>query len=104
DLTQMTQGSNALSDFKSTLDRKFDLIFPPPVYDADIRQAYKGGFTYVNPKYQGRNIGHGVVYDKNSMYPSMMKFKPLPYDVGEHFEGKYIEDEFYPLYIQAFSC
>lgn len=103
-LKKMTQGSNALADFKSTLNRKFERIFPPPEYDSDIRQAYKGGFTYVNPKYQGLNIGKGVVYDKNSMYPSMMKFKPLPYDRGERFTGKYENDEFYPLYIQAFSC
>lgn len=103
-LTKMTQGSNALADFKASLPRKFERIFPPPEYDADIRQAYKGGFTYVNPKFQGRNIGKGVVYDKNSMYPSMMKYKPLPYDEGIHFDGAYIEDEFYPLYIQAFSC
>ena len=103
-LTKMTQGSNALADFKRTLNRKFERVFPPPVYDSDIRQAYKGGFTYVNPKFQGMNIGKGVVYDKNSMYPSMMKFKPLPYDVGEHFDGQYQPDEFYPLYIQAFSC
>lgn len=101
-LTRITQGSNALYDFKRTLPRKFEKIFPPPKYDKDIRQAYKGGFTYCNPLYQGKNIKEGIVLDKNSMYPSVMRFEKLPFGEGIFYEGKYIQDDLYPLYIQMF--
>lgn len=45
DLTKMTQGSNALSDFKDILSlNKFNHLFKPLNYeiDRDIRQSYKG--------------------------------------------------------------
>lgn len=52
-LTKMTQGSNALYDYKKILGKKrFERDFPIPDYDHDIRQSYKGGFTYVNPRFQ----------------------------------------------------
>lgn len=53
-LDQMTQGSNALHDFKTTLPRKFEKIFPPQTCDEEIRGAYKGGFTYVNPRFPSK--------------------------------------------------
>lgn len=102
-LTKITQGSNALYDFKNTLPRKFEKIFPPPKYDSDIRQAYRGGFTYVNPMYQNINIGEGIVLDKNSMYPSVMRNEVLPYGEGIFFAGKYEHDPIYPLYIQQIT-
>lgn len=50
-LTKMTQGSNALFDYKRTVGEKnFEHWFPVPDYDKDVRQSYKGGFTYVDPK------------------------------------------------------
>lgn len=52
-LTKITQGSNALYDYKHTVGvKRFDHWFPPPVYDADIRLSYKGGWTYLNPRFQ----------------------------------------------------
>lgn len=45
DLTKMTQGSNALNDFKEILGkRKFNHFFPELDYevDKDLRKAYKG--------------------------------------------------------------
>ena len=45
DLTKMTQGSNALNDFKEILTKsKFNHYFPPLDYsvDKDLRKAYKG--------------------------------------------------------------
>lgn len=52
-LNKMTQGSNALADYKATVGTKFfDKWFPIPDYDYDIRQSYKGGFTYLNPRFQ----------------------------------------------------
>lgn len=103
-LDRITQGSNALYDFKKSLPRDFDKIFPPQDCDSELRRAYKGGFTYASPLFQGKNIGKGSVYDKNSMYPSMMKYKMMPYGDAVHYDGEYRKDSLYPLYIQKISC
>lgn len=73
-LTYMTAGSDGLHDFKKThSNRKFDRMFPQLNYivDHDMRQAYKGGFTYLNPLYKEKDVGGGVVLDVNSLYPSV---------------------------------
>lgn len=104
-LDKMTQGSNALFDYIRTVSRrKFEQWFPIPDYDHDIRQSYRGGFTYLNPKYQGIDVEDGIVLDVNSLYPSVMHGEVLPYGEGIYFEGEYEEDSFYNLYVQAFSC
>lgn len=104
-LTKMTQGSNALYDYKQTVTKeKFKKWFPTPEYDSDVRQSYKGGFTYLNKKYADVDLGKGIVLDVNSLYPSVMYYKPLPYGEGVHFDGKYEDDTIYNLYIQNLSC
>lgn len=105
DLRQMTQGSNALYDYKKIVGKKnFSKWFPIPDYDFDVRQSYKGGFTYCDPKRQGQDIGEGIVLDVNSLYPSVMYYRPLPYGEGIFFEGKYEPDKLYNLYVQMFTC
>lgn len=105
DLKQMTQGSNALHDYKKIVGKKnFMKWFPVPQYDYDIRQSYKGGFTYCDPRHKGQDIGEGIVLDVNSLYPSVMYYKPLPYGEGIFFEGKYEEDKVYNLYVQMLTC
>ena len=51
--TRMTAGSNALAAYKRTVggNKGFRRIFPVPDYDEEVRRAYKGGFTYVNPRF-----------------------------------------------------
>lgn len=74
-LDKMTAGSNALSDFKEILTKKrFKHYFPKleSDVDEDLRKAYKGGFTYLNPLYKEKEVGKGVVLDVNSLYPSCM--------------------------------
>lgn len=105
-LNKMTTASNALQNYKTFMERyKFERLFPEPVYDHDIRQAYKGGYTYVVEKYRSQDLGAGLVYDVNSLYPSVMggNFK-LPYGEGKFFEGQYKKNNLYCLYIQMFSC
>lgn len=105
DLRQMTQGSNALYDYKKIIGKKnFSKWFPIPDYDFDVRQSYKGGFTYCDPRRQGQDIGEGIVLDVNSLYPSVMYYRPLPYGEGIFFEGKYEPDKLYNLYVQMFTC
>ena len=106
-LTYMTAGSNALHDFKTTHSRrKFDRMFPQLNYkvDKDMRQAYKGGFTYLNPIYKEKDVGKGVVLDVNSLYPSVMYEKPMPIGEPILFQGEYVYDRVYPLYIQMLTC
>lgn len=104
-LTKMTQGSNALFDYKRTVGTKnFSKWFPIPEYDSDIRQSYKGGFTYLNPKYKEIDLQEGIVLDVNSLYPSVMYYRPLPYGEGIFFKGKYEPDKIYNLYVQMFTC
>lgn len=73
-LTRMTRASNALADYKEIITKqKFEHYFPKLDYeiDKDIRQSYKGGFTYLNPIYKEKDVGEGVVLDVNSLYPSV---------------------------------
>lgn len=42
--------------------------------------------------------------DVNSLYPSVMYYKKLPFGDPIFFEGEYKEDKVYPLYIQMITC
>ena len=104
-LDKMTQASNAFFDYKRTVGTKnFERWFPVPDYDQDVRQSYKGGFTYLNPLYKNKDIGETLVLDVNSLYPWVMHDCPLPYGDGIYFEGKYEPDKLYNLYVQMFTC
>lgn len=105
-MSKMTTSANALNFYKEIMGKNFDRLFPklsPPV-DNYIRESYKGGFTYVNEKYQNKKIGEGIVLDVNSLYPSRMKFEKLPVGKPIYFKGEYSENTNYPLYVQKFSC
>lgn len=104
-LDKMTIGSDALNFYKSMND-DFKSLFPVLSFDVDkdIRKSYKGGFTYLNPKYRGAETGAGLVFDINSMYPAQMMYQRLPIGIPEYFEGKYEEDPSYDLYVQSFTC
>lgn len=104
-LNKMTTASNAFHEYKEVIgEMNFKRWFPPPAYDEDIRRAYKGGFTYANPRYQGCTIGEGIVLDVNSLYPWVMYNCALPYGEGIFFDGKYKYDKRYNLYVQSISC
>jgi hypothetical protein len=104
-LNKMTIAGDAFQSFKDFTPnfRKHYPILPPNV-DADIRLSYRGGFTYVNDIYREVPVGKGICIDKNSMYPSKMVQKPLPYGKPEFFEGEYQPDPEMPLFIQSLSC
>ena len=105
-LTKMTIASNAITNFRTHFPN-FRKIFPrlPLEIDKDIRKSYRGGFTYVNEKWKEKEVGHGMVLDVNSLYPSCMCSPyPLPYGEPLFFEGKYENDDVYPLYVQSITC
>lgn len=106
-LKRMTAGSNAFHDYQKMIGgkRRFRKWFPEPDYDKDLRDGgcYKGGFTAVNPKYAGVEVGEGCSFDVNSLYPSVMASahgELLPYGEPIAYEGKYVQDDEHPLYIQ----
>lgn len=106
-LTKMTRASNALHDYKELLGpSKFEHYFPSLDIDIDndIRQSYKGGFTYLNPLYKEKDVGKGVVLDVNSLYPSVMYNCMLPFGEGIYFDGQYQYDKVYPLFVQMITC
>ena len=106
-LTKMTAGSNALSEYKEiTRLNRFRSLYKPLNYDIDkdIRRAYRGGFTYLNPLYKNKSVGEGEVLDVNSLYPSVMYKEMLPFGEPFFYVGEYKEDKVYPLYIQRLTC
>ena len=104
-LNKMTIGSCALNEYKTILNKRmFDTYFPPPKFHDDVKQSYRGGFTYLNPKYEGKCIGKGIVLDVNSLYPSVMYNDYLPFGTPIFFTGKYQHDPIYSIYTQMFKC
>lgn len=90
----------------------FTSIFPQlhPNTDCYLRQSYFGGITFKNTKLINKlkenNVRlKGLVFDVNSLYPSVMRTKLLPYGLPVYYEGNYknimssLKEE-YPLYIQ----
>lgn len=106
-LTKMTIGADALYSYRKLIgDKQFNEWFPvlDPETDRLLRKAYRGGWTYVNPVFQDKDLGPGKVYDVNSLYPWAMRYNVYPVGKPMYFEGKYKEDLRRPLYIQMFSC
>ena len=104
-LDKMTIGSCALSEYKKIIKkRNFDRYFPTPKYHDDVKQSYRGGFTYLNPDYTEKVVGKGIVLDVNSLYPSVMYDNYLPFGTPIYFNGKYEHDPIYPIYTQMIRC
>lgn len=107
-LNKMTIGSCALNEYKELIFKKnFNKYFPIPKvdYHNDVRQSYRGGFTYLNPKFKEKTVGKGLVLDVNSLYPSVMRYDSLlPFGIPIFFKGKYEFDNIYPLYTQMIRC
>jgi Podoviridae DNA polymerase len=106
-LTKMTIGSSALAIYTQMIgEKKFKLWFKEVNEEIDnfIRLSYNGGFTYVNKLIKGKEIGEGIVFDVNSLYPWVMSCCPLPYGMPVWFDGRYPNEKGYPLYVQKLKC
>lgn len=107
DLKKMTNASDALAGFKAIVSKeKFEYWFPtfPVPLDQDVRRAYKGGYVYLKPEHAGKRGMQGVTFDVNSLYPSVMYDRLLPYGYPKKFTGQYQPDKAFPLYIQRLVC
>lgn len=102
---KMTATSCSFESFKKSLPMAFEKIFPPLEMnvDNDLRPAYSGGFVWANPELKEKEIGQGIVFDVNSLFPSRMYYELLPYETPVYFEGEYQQDDEYPLWVGVVS-
>lgn len=102
-MKKLTVGADSLAEFKNISGKKFDVAFPvlDETMDAEIRRAYRGGFTYADPRFSGRQVRGGVVLDVNSLYPSVMRYEVLPYGEPDYVRGKVKPTKDRPLTIFA---
>lgn len=101
-MKRLTVASDSLAEYKELNGMKrFDMFFPvlDRQIDQEIRRAYRGGFTYADPRFSGRVVGSGVVLDVNSLYPSVMMNAVLPYGMPLFQKGKVEPTKDYPLVI-----
>lgn len=104
-LDKITIGSNAMAFYKNLFGKKnFDRHFPKLQCDSELRQSYKGGWTYLKDEYAEQEVCEGIVLDVNSLYPWVMHDCLLPFGEPKFFVGKYEYDKFYPLHISMISC
>ena len=107
-LLKMTIGSDSLTDFKAILggNKQYRRLFPEVTLEMNenLRKAYKGGFTWLNKRFQEKDIEKGMVFDVNSLYPFVMYSRKMPFGTPIPFEGEYIQDNEYPLYIIHIRC
>lgn len=100
-----TIGASAM-DYYKNMTVGFNRYFPtlPNDISNDIRHAYRGGVTYLNPIYKNKTIYDGITLDCNSEYPAMMASRLFPFAKPKIFEGEYKEDIRYPIYMISFTC
>jgi hypothetical protein len=101
-MTRLTVASDSLAEYKRlNSDAWFRRTFPvlSDEQDAEIRRAYRGGFTYADPRFSKRKLSCGIVLDVNSLYPSVMYNELMPYGEPEFVEGKVEPTERRPLTI-----
>jgi hypothetical protein len=101
-MKRLTVASDSLAEYKKLTGAKgFDRVFPvlSEAMDSEIRSAYRGGFTYCDPRFKSKITGSGLVLDVNSLYPSVMMDCILPFGEPVFKDGKYEITEERPLAI-----
>ena len=106
-MDKITIGGNALAEYKKLVGkRNFNRWFPALKKEVhnDLKQTYRGGFTYLNPKFAGKEVDNGIVVDVNGLFNAVMKDELLPFGTPIYYEGEYKPDPIYPLYSQMIRC
>lgn len=101
-MTKLTVASDSLAEYKQLFGGKmFDRMFPvlSSDIDAEIRKAYRGGFTYADPRHTKKITRSGLVLDVNSLYPHIMYSTMLPYGEPVYSDTEVLPTEEYPLTI-----
>lgn len=104
-IDRLTLSSSALKFYKDITDN-FERKFPRISNEEDLnmRAAYKGGFTFLNSEYEEKDIKDVVCLDVNSLYPSQMRNRPLPYGKPIKFTGEPKNNIIYDLWVANFDC
>lgn len=101
----LTIGSNCLAMYRKTVS--FKKLFPllEASTDAELRQAYLGGWCYLNPRYRDKVLTDisGYVYDVNSLYPFVQVSCKFPFGQPTIFTEN-IEENMNGLYIIKFKA
>lgn len=97
---RLTEGSTALAVFRTTM--KAPIKTPPMVIQKFARESYYGGRVEIF-RHEGYNLN---LYDVNSIFPYMMRTKPLPveylgrsknaHDFGFHDVTIYVPEMYIP--------
>lgn len=101
-MKRLTVASDSLAEYKRlTTVKRFTNMFPvlSDSMDAEIRRAYRGGFTYADPRFSKRQTRSGLVLDVNSLYPSVMYNSLIPHGEPEYVEGLVLPTATRPLTI-----
>lgn len=101
-MTKLTVASDSLAEYKRlTGSKQFALTFPILAghIDDDIRRAYRGGWTYADPRFKGFVTRSGLVLDVNGLYPSVMRSRILPYGTPIFTPGYVEPTHEYPLIV-----
>lgn len=102
-MQKLTSSGDAMFLYQQIVGKHFRDVYPVLPLDVDdfIRKSYRGGVCQVNEKFKCKDLTTPVYcYDVNSMYPAQMATRPLPYGTPQYYTGKYVQDDFRPLYIQ----
>lgn len=90
-MDKLTVSGDAMAEYKSLVGSKsFKAAFPvfSMELDAELRRAYRGGWTYCDPRFAKRRTCSGMVFDVNSLYPSVMANELIPYGEPQWAEGR----------------
>lgn len=102
-MKRLTIGSDSIADYKAMSggEKAFRRRFPVlgNAMDAEIRRAYRGGFTYRDPRYAKGRTGPGIVLDVNSLYPHVMYSMLIPYGEPEYVAGEVTKTDTRPCTI-----
>ena len=95
-MTKLTVGADSLAEYKE-INKNWQAVFPVYTSDLDdeVRRAYRGGFTYADTRTVRKVICGGGVYDVNSLYPSVMRYKRLPYGEPRRVGGDPCTDDLF---------
>ena len=104
-MTKLTSSADALAEYKKLAGKSFNDLFPvlSLTMDGEIRDAYRGGYTHAVKRFRGRQLGPGMTFDVNSLYPSVMYHKLLPYGEPVYREGLPRKSKEYPLFIVSIT-
>ena len=100
-MDKLTAPADAIEELKKTtaFESKFVTKWWASHKSAETfcRKSYCGGISWVNPDIKDKEVKHGLVYDYNSMYPSVMLMYPFPTGCPVRWYNKPTRG--YPLYI-----